>query len=103
MAQDALCAYLFEYYVDGREFPKSSEICDLSINIQGDDKKYYLQEESFVNLVGASMSDYVSKNENKVVRKSIIIPSYLNEMGKNKGVNFSQIMTDALKSEFNID
>ncbi|WP_425388431.1 type II toxin-antitoxin system CcdA family antitoxin [Andreesenia angusta] len=37
------------------------------------------------------------------MRKNVSIPSWLNEMAKNQGINFSQVLQDALKSELDID
>lgn len=103
MAQDALCCYLYEYFINGENFPKASNAYQVSIKLDEDDKEYYTLDGSFISLVGADMTEYVKRTEDKVVRKSLTIPSYLNELGKSKNVNFSQILTDALKAEFDID
>lgn len=52
-----------------------------------------------VTLVIVNVSEYKRKNDNKVVRKSLTIPNYLNELGIEKGVNFSEILTNALKAK----
>lgn len=103
MAEDALCAYLYEYFIDKKTFPKSESISDISLKIDGDDKDYYTMEGSFKTLVGANMDEYVKRTNTKSVRKNVTIPSYLNEMAKSRGVNFSQVLTDALKMEFDVD
>ena len=54
-----------------------------------------------VSLVGMDIADYVRKNETKTVRKNVSIPSYLNELGKKKNLNFSQILQEALLAELN--
>ena len=37
------------------------------------------------------------KEENKYVKKTLTIPQYLNRLGEEKNVNFSQILQDALR------
>lgn len=49
------------------------------------------------------MDEYVKRTNTKSVRKNVTIPSYLNEMAKSIGINFSQVLTDALKVEFDVD
>ncbi|MDF7638452.1 type II toxin-antitoxin system HicB family antitoxin [Lactobacillus sp. ESL0791] len=39
------------------------------------------------------------KEENKLVKKTLTIPSYLDKLGKSKGINFSQTLTAALKEK----
>lgn len=37
------------------------------------------------------------KEENKYIKKTLTIPRYLNVLGERKGINFSQVLQDALK------
>ena len=67
-----------------------------------EDDEYSIKEKSFKTLVG-NIADYVKKVDTKTVKKTLTIPSYLNEMGKARGVNFSQVLQDALRQEFDID
>lgn len=55
---------------------------------------------AIVTLVTVNISEYKRKNDNKVVKKTITIPNYLNELGKKNGINFSEVMTSALKEKF---
>lgn len=55
-----------------------------------------------VTLVAVNISEYKRKNDNKVIKKAITIPNYLNELGKENGINFSEVMTNALKEKLNI-
>ena len=51
------------------------------------------------------------KNEEKfllyiksaTVRKNVTIPSWLNEMGKNHNLNFSNLLQEAIKKELDIE
>lgn len=53
-------------------------------------------------LVTVNISEYKRKHDNKVIKKTITIPNYLNELGKENGINFSEVMTEALKRKFSI-
>lgn len=52
-------------------------------------------------LVTVNISKYKRENDDRVVKKTLTIPNYLNELGKKKKINFSQILTDSLKRELN--
>lgn len=99
MAQDVLGAYLFEYYTKPNEIPKASSIDDIELKIDEEDKEYFLYEGSFKNYVSLDLTDYVKKSSNKNVKKTLTIPSYLNEAGIENNINFSLILQEALKKE----
>lgn len=66
---------------------------------------YYLPtntKNTISTLVRVNISEYKRKHDHKVVKKTITIPNYLNELGKEQGINFSELMTDALKSKLSI-
>lgn len=54
------------------------------------------------SLVSVNISQYKRKYDHKVVRKSLTIPNYLNELGKEQGINFSEVLTEALKEKLSI-
>ena len=37
------------------------------------------------------------------IKKTVTLPSYLNELGKEKGINFSALLVNALKNELQVD
>lgn len=59
MARDAMGAYLFEYYTKPEEIPKSSNIDDIKIKLDEDDKEYFSYKGSFKNYVSLDLTDYV--------------------------------------------
>lgn len=61
-----------------------------------------VDKDEIATLVTVNISKYKRKNDNKVIKKTITIPNYLNELGKENGVNFSELMTNALKKELSI-
>jgi len=54
-----------------------------------------------VTLVDVDIDSYRKKHDTKLIKKTLTIPNYLNVLGKEKGVNFSEVLTDALKSKLN--
>lgn len=101
MAQDWLGINLYDYFVGRKDFPRVSSIKDLSLDPE--EAEYAILEDSFISLVGLDIAEYVKQVDKKTVKKTLTIPSYLNEMGKSMHINFSQVLTDALKSEFDLD
>jgi hypothetical protein len=42
------------------------------------------------------------KKEKRAVKKTLTIPAYLNELGENNNINFSQTLQEAIKKELGI-
>ena len=57
---------------------------------------------NIVTLVDVDFAEYRRKNNMRTVKKNCTIPSWLNFEAEKAGVNFSAILTAALKSELNI-
>lgn len=55
-----------------------------------------------VTLVDVDFSEYRRKNDLKAVKKNCTIPSWLNFEAEKVGINFSAILTAALKNELKI-
>ncbi len=60
------------------------------------------KDDATVTLVTVNVSEYKRKHDNKVIKKTITIPNYLNELGKENGVNFRELMTTALKEKLSV-
>jgi len=56
----------------------------------------------FVNYVVADTDEYRRRNGNFAVKKTLSIPSWLNAQAELAGVNFSQILQEALKERLNL-
>lgn len=59
------------------------------------------KKDEITTLVVVNASEYKRKYDNKVVRKTLTIPSYLNELGKENNINFSKLLTEALRENLN--
>ena len=97
MAQDYIGSWLYEDYLENITFPKPSSIEEITV----EEDEFSDMSKTFVSLVGMDIADYVRKNETKIVRKNVSIPSYLNELAKKRNLNFSQILQEALLAELN--
>lgn len=90
MSIDAIGLYLFA----GNSFirpPKLSELSDIKC---GDNESLVLIEFDEIN--------YLKRHTNQSVKKTLSIPSWLNEMALQKNINFSQVLQDGLKNQLNI-
>lgn len=50
-------------------------------------------------MVSVDVSSYVKEHFEKSVKKSLSIPAWLNNAALEKGINFSQVLQDALKEQ----
>lgn len=91
MAQDALALVLYGYEKDGREIPAPSNRNDID-----------LKDMEFINYVACDTMTYRKKYNNRAVKKTLSIPEWLNEEATALGINFSQVLQDALKKQLNI-
>lgn len=76
----------------GKEIPKPSDI-----------KSIKHAENEIVTLVDVDFDDYRRKNDMRTVKKNCTIPSWLSYKAEKAGINFSAVLTNALKKELNID
>ncbi|AKP68410.1 hypothetical protein ABM34_05865 [Companilactobacillus ginsenosidimutans] len=86
MAEDAIGIAL----ADQNEFPEPSELTD--IESKTDEIKI---------LVTVDIEEY-RRNNPKTIRKNVTVPEYLVKLGKENGINFSQVLTEALKNKLDI-
>lgn len=92
MARDAIGIVGIDMEDDGESLPTPTAISDVKINSPSD----------IVTLVDVDFGEYRKKNDMRTVKKNCTIPSWLNFEAEKAGVNFSAILTTALKSELKI-
>lgn len=90
MAVEALGLALVNRKEEKEEIPVPSEID----RIQGEDGTLVSVE--------FDMQEYLRKHNSKAVKKTLSIPEWLNEEATAMGVNFSQVLQEALMSKLNI-
>ncbi len=91
MAQDALCLMLYRMEEKEEAIPQASNIRTLTT-----------ESNQFVSLVACDTLEYRKMYENRAVKKTLSIPSWLNTMAEKEGINFSATLQNALKQELHI-
>ena len=91
MANDVLCLMLYEMEQAGEVIPAPSSIRDISV-----------AENEFVNFISCDTIAYRKFFDNKAVKKTLTIPSWLNDMAERADINFSATLQTALKQQLNI-
>ena len=86
MAEDFLCLALYRMEEEGQSIPTPSDI-----------KSIQCETEDIVTLIRVDTLAYRRFYENKLVKKTLNIPSWLNAKAESANVNFSQELQTRLK------
>ena len=81
-AQEALTGYLLTLLEEGRQIASPSDVSSIAHDA-----------ESFTTLVTCDINQY---KDTKAVKKTLTIPSWLNDRAVSMGINFSQVLQEAL-------
>ncbi|MDD3185255.1 MAG: type II toxin-antitoxin system HicB family antitoxin [Anaerostipes sp.] len=73
-----------------------------NIPLPTDLKDIQVEDGSFLVVVEFDMLAYLKKTNNKAVKKTLSIPEWMNEEAVNLGVNFSQVLQEALLQKINL-
>lgn len=84
-AQEALSGYLLTLLEENRELVPPSDVS--AVSYDGD---------SFVTLVTCDINQY---QDTKAIKKTLTIPAWLNERAVSMGLNFSQVLQEALMTK----
>lgn len=91
MARKALASWL-DYLIDEkREIPVATIPCTVP-----------LEEGQFVTLIDVDMTVYRRRKSSKAVKKTVTLPSWLNEEAEAAKINFSAILQEGIKEHLNI-
>lgn len=85
MAEDVLAYTLYDYEREGRLIPTPSSISSIP-----------LSDGEFVNYIACDILSYRKRNSNTAIKKTLTIPEWLNEEATAMGINFSQVLQEAL-------
>lgn len=91
MAEDALALVLYGYEKNNQPIPAPSKINDLRLN-----------NSEFANYVFCNTLEYRKMYNSKAVKKTLTIPEWVNESAMAIGVNFSQVLQEALIEKINM-
>lgn len=84
MAVDALGLALTSRKSEGMEVPKASQPDEVTV------------EDGIIVVIEFDMLEYCRKHNSRAVKKTLSIPEWLNEEALKMGVNFSQVLQEAL-------
>ena len=91
MAQDVLCLTLYGLEEEGKAIPPASPVNDVPH-----------KTDEFVSLVACDTLMYRRFYNNKAVKKTLTIPSWLNDMAEREGINFSGTLQEALMQQLKL-
>ena len=91
MAEDVLALTLYDYEAEKREIPEPSAQDAIGV-----------KENEFVNFVAADTMEYRKKFNNIAVKKTLTIPEWMNEAATAAGLNFSQILQEAIAQKLHM-
>lgn len=97
MSVDCLAGYLYDCKKSNEDIPKPTLMTNSDIET-------YLHEvygneqlpEYFVNMVSVDVTAYAKEYFEKSVKKTLSIPAWLNKAAIEQGINFSQVLQEAL-------
>ena len=97
MAVDCLAGYLYSCKKDGDVISAPSKLSDIDMEAIGKELDPDTPVDgSFVNMVSVDVEAYAKQHFEKSVKKTLTIPSWLNEEALALGINFSQTLQEAL-------
>ncbi len=95
MARDAIGLYCIEAENSGEEIVPASNLDDIDIT----KSSFYEMGKSYISLVDVDLVEYRKKRDNKVVRRNVTLPNWLNHEAEKAGINVSKVLQEALKEK----
>lgn len=92
MARDAIGIMGIDMEDENEELPAPSMLSEIAV----EDKN------EIVTLVDVDFTEYRRQNDMRAVRRNVTLPSWLNFAAEKSGINVSQVLQKALKSELHI-
>ncbi len=92
MARDAIGIMGIDMEDDKKELPIPTSLGDLKKTSSSD----------IISLVDVDFTEYRRQNEQRMVRRNVTLPSWLNYEAEKSGVNVSAILQRALKNELHL-
>lgn len=92
MAQNVIAMWICDSEDHKEAIPRASDIHQIHRNAP-----------DFVSLIAVDTTQYRACIDNKAVKKTLSIPSWMNKQAEEQGVNFSQVLQNALRQQLNMD
>lgn len=91
MAEDALKLEIFDLYDDKKSLPEPTDVDKIKV----DSNKTLI-------LVKVNLKEILKEYDNKAVKKTLTIPSWLNKQAEEQKINFSKVLQEALQEKLNL-
>ncbi|MDY3906598.1 MAG: type II toxin-antitoxin system HicB family antitoxin [Lawsonibacter sp.] len=91
MVQEAMGLMLEDYFDSDQPFPAPSAPDSI-----------HLEQGEFVAMVEFDELEYRKQRERQAVKKTLSIPGWLNNLAEKAGINFSQVLQEALKQRLGV-
>ena len=92
MSRDAIGMIGIDKEDDGLQIPNPSEA-----------KSYQCNENEFISMVDIDFLEYRKAADNRSVKKTLTIPSWLNAKAEKEHINFSSVLQSALKQQLHVE
>ena len=93
MARDAICITSVDMQEENKTLPEPSVISSIKP----------VDCNSIITLIDVDVDAYKRMLDNRAVKKNCTIPSWLNVKAEEAGINFSQVLREALETRLNIN
>lgn len=93
-AREVLEIYTIMFEDDGKEFPKPSSFKALSGNL--------ISDEDILQAISVDTELVRERERSRAVNKTVTLPSWLVEVGKENKINFSQLLQKAIREELQV-
>lgn len=90
-ARDVLELCLYDMEQENIDIPEASDITDIK-----------LEEDESIAWINVWMIPVRDKMENKAIKKTVTIPKWVNDIGVQNNLNFSQLLQSAIKDKVGI-
>ena len=91
MVQDAISMWLCDAEDCKENIPDASRVFDLRC-----------EKFEFINHISVDTSEYRNLRDSRAIKKTLTIPNWLNTKAEKAGINFSQVLQEALKERLKV-
>ena len=98
MARDAIGLKGISMEDAGEVIPKASKITDVNVK----DSEFFSEGNTVVALVDIDFLEYRRKNDNKMVRRNVTLPNWMNLAAEKEGLNVSKVLQEALRERLQV-
>lgn len=104
MSIDLLAGWIYDAWRENEEVPNPSSIEQIDlVKVWDVEELGPVPDGSFVSMVSVDVKDYAKRVFEKKVNIKVTIPKWLKDYGIEKNINFSAVLTNALKQELGLE